>query len=238
MPQSTSKPKLKIHLPPFKSSRLAIPPSPFSPRVPITPRYIPTRARTQTFQSHSSSSPPPPSPLQWLWQCHQCQRTYTLGVTRRCLDDGHFFCAGTTTVKTWRKAYKNPKKVRRHKACASEFDYQGWKYWGKWRRSECSDSLIDGSSSSSSSPESESDSIESGPTKKNCWINCDFPSECRWGRQFGVHTPISVQPSMMPVSPTAPPPPPTTFEGILKIEQVKDKVTAKKSDKMTSRAHC
>lgn len=25
--------------------------------------------------------------------------------------------------------------------------------------------------------------------KKNCWERCDYPSECRWGKQFGVATP-------------------------------------------------
>ena len=46
---------------------------------------------------------------------------------------------------------------------------------------------------------------------------CDYPSECRWGRQFGVHTPLS------PVFPPtlSSPNPHTTFEGILKPENVK-----------------
>ena len=25
--------------------------------------------------------------------------------------------------------------------------------------------------------------------KKDCWHNCNYPSECRWGRQYGLHTP-------------------------------------------------
>lgn len=27
-------------------------------------------------------------------------------------------------------------------------------------------------------------------SKKDCWNKCDYPSECRWGRRFGVHSPI------------------------------------------------
>jgi hypothetical protein len=27
---------------------------------------------------------------------------------------------------------------------------------------------------------------------KDCWNRCDYPSECRWGKQFGVDTPVQV----------------------------------------------
>lgn len=47
--------------------------------------------------------------------------------------------------------------VKRHAPCASEFDYQGWSGWGKWRRAE------------------------GGRREgKDCWWCCDYPSECRW----------------------------------------------------------
>ncbi|KAK4978963.1 hypothetical protein LTR42_001463 [Elasticomyces elasticus] len=120
---------------PYKSSKLAVPTSPFTPRLPITPTR-PIRARSSSSSSRREPAfehpPPPASPLRWLWQCHLCNRVYQLGTTRRCLDDGHYFCAGTTTVKRSRRTNK---KTVRHKACASEFDYQGWKTWGTWRRS-------------------------------------------------------------------------------------------------------
>jgi hypothetical protein len=31
--------------------------------------------------------------------------------------------------------------------------------------------------------------------KKECWNRCDYPSECRWGKQFGVDTPKVSAPS-------------------------------------------
>ncbi|ORY16029.1 hypothetical protein BCR34DRAFT_477009, partial [Clohesyomyces aquaticus] len=91
---------LSIHTTPFKPSLLAIPPSPFSPRLPLTPSpkslsYLTTSKSTSSSTSYpppEPSNPRPTFPLQWLWQCHQCCRQYSLGVTRRCLDDGHFFC--------------------------------------------------------------------------------------------------------------------------------------------------
>src|ERR1700712_4611649 len=122
---------LTINPAPFRSSNLAIPPSPFSPKLPITPPASPPKraASLERPKTNLELSPPPSDPLRWLWQCHICNRVYQLGVTRRCLDDGHMFCAGTTTVKRSRKTNK---RVMRHKACASEFDYQGWKAWGTW----------------------------------------------------------------------------------------------------------
>ncbi|EAT90019.1 hypothetical protein HBI56_035050 [Parastagonospora nodorum] len=157
---------LRIHPTPFKPTFLSIPPSPFSPLLPITPGTPPKRIPTaQPSPQPQPSTSAPDSPLSWMWQCHQCHRNYHLGATRRCLDDGHNFCSGTTTIKAWRKPIS--RRAKRHRACPSEFDYAGWKAMGRWRRG-------------------------SGITKKrNCWASCDYPSECRWGRKFGVHTPLS-----------------------------------------------
>jgi hypothetical protein len=55
------------------------------------------------------------------------------------------------------------KIVKKHRACASEFDYAAWKALGEWRR----DCLVSPTPSSKYSTD--------------CWRNCDFPSECRWG---------------------------------------------------------
>ncbi|OCK74365.1 hypothetical protein K432DRAFT_409923 [Lepidopterella palustris CBS 459.81] len=222
---------LRIHFtPPFKPSNLSIPPSPFSPRAPITPITAPTKPRLRISSTPTvSPHPPPPPPLQWLWQCHQCHHTYALGVTRRCLEDGHYFCAGTTTVKTWRKTV-NPRRVRRHRPCASEFDYQGWKRWGKWRRYEEEEhwdpepvSIFEEDSSASSSSED-----ERLKEVKNCWNNCNYPSECRWGKQFGAHTPAKIDAPVISVCPPPPPPPPvTSLEGVLHIEKTGERCSVK-----------
>ncbi|KAF1963325.1 hypothetical protein CC80DRAFT_432790, partial [Byssothecium circinans] len=77
---------------------------------------------------------------------------------------------------------------------------------------------------------------------KDCWNSCDYPSECRWGKRFGVHSPIAtafptlqLQPPPPPPptapSPTANPPASTTFEGILKSENCKEVKKEKKADK-------
>ena len=216
--------QLTITPAPFKSSYLAIPPTPFSPRLPISPLAFPetkhhngaAERRKAQLKSTVDLLPPPSNPLNWLWQCHKCNRVYQLGVTRRCLDDGHFFCAGTTTV-TKKTRGKSGKVVRRHAACASEFDYQGWKGWGVWRRSvgeqiEAAEALLraeeafesafmerDAKSSASkwSAGHSRHSSAQrywdksQAPTKKDCWEKCDYPSECRWGKQFGVKTPTA-----------------------------------------------
>ncbi|KAK7533181.1 uncharacterized protein J3D65DRAFT_72945 [Phyllosticta citribraziliensis] len=193
---------------PFKSSRLAIPPSPFSPRMPITPPATPPKAqhmRPSNKRALSSPTTPPPSaPLNWLWQCHVCYRAYPLGATRRCLDDGHYFCSGTTAV-TKRKGKASHRRAKRHRACASEFDYSNWKAWGEWRRSE--DDLLalhrkGGDANSEDEDDGDAMSVDSGyvsgsgdraslpsqtkAQKKDCWNTCDYPSECRWGSQYGV----------------------------------------------------
>ncbi|KAF9695093.1 hypothetical protein EKO04_006728 [Ascochyta lentis] len=176
---------LAIYPAPFKSSHLSIPPSPFSPRSPLTPAsksQSQQRAACTSTATVSSPTLAPNSPLHWVWTCHACTRVYPLGTTRRCLDDGHHFCAGITSVKSQRKDGSR-KRVRKHRACVSEFDYLGWKNWGRWRRSNSHNagkrvvgkpvkSLVLGSGK-----------------EKNCWINCDYPSQCRWGKQVGVHTP-------------------------------------------------
>ncbi|KAI9053996.1 hypothetical protein LZ554_002940 [Drepanopeziza brunnea f. sp. 'monogermtubi'] len=94
--------------------------SPTSPSSPLSPPPIPAPPRSSSSTSPSSTTsgpltPPPrlhlraiiPSPLlpaeyfktappfpyPWIWRCHLCHSVYRLGVTRRCLEDGHFFCS-------------------------------------------------------------------------------------------------------------------------------------------------
>ena len=207
---------------PYKSSYLAIPPSPFTPKFPINlPDSPPPRQQTKG-RPRIDLPTLPSEPLNWLWQCHLCNRVYQLGVTRRCLDDGHYFCAGTTTVK--RSKRNGYKKTVRHKACASEFDYQGWKAWSTWRRdvaeqiaaAEALEEFLNDQPMSISVPaESREDKMlsetflkRSVSTKqsardvgtRDCWNLCDYPSECRWGQQYGVPTPVvSVTPATVTV---------------------------------------
>jgi len=212
--------KINVTAVPFRSSRLAVPPSPFSPVDPITP---PTLKRTFSATANVDLiqllPPPTRQPMKWLWACHLCHRQYNLSVTRRCLDDGHYFCAGTSVVRSRKDGIK---RLRRHKACASEFDYAGWKDWGVWKRnlltlteqqkqrsSPC-DSVFDVDDSEDedleeiSSTTSVVSPIDAGVSShtsswrvakplrpvKDCWNRCDYPSECRWGKQFGVDTPV------------------------------------------------
>lgn len=104
---------------------------------------------------------PPSTPLKWFWSCHVCHRTYPIGVTRRCIEDGHYFCAGVSEVKTLnrktgRRCYKH------HQQCSSEFDYFAWKEWGIWRRKKL-----------------EQQGMAQTATR-SCDYSCDYPSECRW----------------------------------------------------------
>lgn len=228
---------------PAKSSKLALPPSPFSPRFPLSPEASAETSARPTAHFHSPRKSlqadlpaAPTDPLHWLWQCHLCNRVYQLGVTRRCLDDGHYFCSGTTTVKKSRKGSDGKKRVvKHHRACASEFDYAGWKAWGKWRRevgemvAKREQEMEDVTVRPLFAPEvpSEEDWFSGlwakkgtaekeakGFWGKDCWGTCDYPSECRWGKQYGVAT---------PALPPSPPPLPeklttkakTTFEDLL-----------------------
>lgn len=200
--------QLTITPTPFKSSYLSIPPTPFSPRLPITPpvsppKTFPKTTATAHLQATADLLPPPTEPLPWLWQCHRCKRVYQLGVTRRCLDDGHLFCAGSTVVKRSKK--NNYKKVVRHQACASEFDYQGWKAWGVWRgevkeQVRAAEALV---------------RVEEGvwfkglfgkngkgKGGKDCWNECHYPSECTWSKRFGGGIPTAGASATVPSTTT------------------------------------
>ena len=139
-------------------------------RSPRTPVYVPESPPSQpirpfdhakffteaTPQSDNRASlPPPPNdkPMAWLWICHLCHSRYALGVTRRCLVDGHYYCSGESDKPSIRKKKK-------HKACSSEFDYAAWKIWGEWRRKALR-------------------TIHNNRVFKGC-EQCDFPSQCRY----------------------------------------------------------
>lgn len=81
-------------------------------------------------------------------------------------------------VKRWRGEGSGEKRrVKRHRACASEFDYVGWKGWGRWRRS------------TGVNVKAAVATKEGEKKAKDCWTNCDYPSQCRWGKRVGIHTP-------------------------------------------------
>ncbi|KAK6438939.1 hypothetical protein LTR95_004856 [Oleoguttula sp. CCFEE 5521] len=199
---------------PFRSSRLAVPSSPFSPLSPLSPRKPGFSTSTTLHDRHSSLilPPPPPKPLNWLWQCHLCSRIYALGTTRRCLDDGHYFCAGTPVWKRDRKTGK--RSCKKGRACASEFDYAGWKARGEWRRDVVAQVKV----AKMLRGEQIVSEVNSPQMKKDCWANCDYPSECRWGKQFGVSQGGDQDIGLAVTTPTAvsePAPQSTSFDDML-----------------------
>ncbi|KAI9673866.1 MAG: hypothetical protein M1817_002072 [Caeruleum heppii] len=151
-------PSPQISTTPFRPSLLRIPSGPASPALPLTPPA--SRPTSPPSMKRERPTSPPPQPLPWLWTCHLCDSTYSLGVTRRCLHDGHVFCSGTTRNKT-------TGVTRRHRSCNSEFDYIGWSEWQHWRRETLQKE-------------------EASGTDKDCWHQCDYPSECRWGHKIGL----------------------------------------------------
>jgi hypothetical protein len=143
-------------------------------RSPRTPTYVPTSptfskvtafdpsrifSSPETFDTRVSPStfvPEPAKPLAWIWQCHLCKSRYPLSVTRRCLQDGHFYCSGEMDRP-------NLKRRKRGQSCSSEFDYIGWKEWSEWKRKVLS-TLENG--------------IDIHGTRKGCQ-RCEYPSQCR-----------------------------------------------------------
>lgn len=68
---------------------------------------------------------------------------------------------------------KRTGKTKKHKACASEFDYLGWEDHGNWKRK-------------SVGRRASMDKLMDKPTFKHCENQCDFPSACHWKAR---HTP-------------------------------------------------
>jgi hypothetical protein len=279
-------PTLTITPTPYRSSHLTIPPTPFTPRLPISPSGRPQiKSSNSTTKIALSVPPPPQEPLKWLWQCHCCSRIYHLGTTRRCLDDGHYFCAGAPVTKRDRKT--GLKVTRKSRACASEFDYQGWKSWGSWRRDvdeqrAVAEALQIEDVHVATQP---SDVVprplfapavpqegrwfngtwtrkptvaEAAPTPadfwtKDCWNTCDYPSECRWGKQFGqqqTRAQYCSQPSTSPTTAQSPPPasmvdepaahdlgkPSSSFEGLSSMPTTIEEATECEATSPTSAA--
>lgn len=145
--------------------------------------------------------------------------------------------------------------TRKSRACASEFDYQGWRNWAAWRRDV--EEQRAAAVALKAFEEAEEEAVESDGElrvedvkdaadvprplfaytpqegvwfsgawgrksevtpravmalpEKDCWGTCDYPSECRWGKQFGAaQTQAQAQVVVAPaaVAPSPPPPPP------------------------------
>ena len=107
--------------------------------------------------------------MPWIWSCHKCHTRYLLGVTRRCLNDGHYFCGGVTVEKF-------TGRVKKHRACVSEFDYTGWEEFSEWKRATTGQIPRLGS--------------------RHCEDGCNFPSSCHWNQQHAAH---NMEPDVSPV---------------------------------------
>ncbi|KAF6808749.1 hypothetical protein CSOJ01_07320 [Colletotrichum sojae] len=147
---------------------------------------IPPRRRLTT---RSPLSPiPPPDPQPWIWRCHACGTVFRLSCTRRCLECGHVLC---TTAGAGRRG-------RRTRPCRMEFDYVAWAARGRWRRdigafssSPKYEDTTAGQRKRKLPPswEEEDETArgrqEARPAcpRRNCWRDCDFPSQCRYAGQ-------------------------------------------------------
>jgi hypothetical protein len=185
MPRRPSRLALKQPNPlhePTKSSHLRVPPSPHSP---LTPLHAPARLQHRTLLpsplQRTPFNPAPTIPYPWIWRCHLCHSVYRLGVTRRCLEDGHLFCSFPSPPSSDAED-ENPnenthaeppagstkrKKRRPVRGCRAEFDYAGWSNYNVWRREG---RLCGDPSSAADTPPDD--------LAEDCWRDCDFPSEC------------------------------------------------------------
>jgi hypothetical protein len=145
--------------------------SPFDPAKLFSDLSAPLRPKAVAPTKNNVLPPPPSDPLAWVWQCHLCRSRWPLGVTRRCLVDGHFYCSGEASQL-------NLKKKKKLQSCSSEFDYVAWKEWGEWKRNALK-------------------TIANPQIPKGC-ERCEFPSQCRYRPAEGEL--IDDQPSSSPMT--------------------------------------
>ncbi|KAF7872460.1 hypothetical protein EAF04_003381 [Stromatinia cepivora] len=193
-----------------------------SPLSPLTP---PRRLHQRSLLPSPPISPhllrpPPPVPYPWIWRCHICHSIYRLGVTRRCLEDGHYFCSlptpppspqtpspmspspSTSSLTSLNPTPKKKKKRRRQpRGCRAEFDYTGWEHYNRWRRET---SLLKSESHALHNPHF----IPPLKIGKDCYRDCDFPSECQTLHLRSAVTPNTRKKSepelIFPISPISP----------------------------------
>lgn len=60
---------------------------------------------------------------------------------------------------------------------------------------------------------------EGGGVGKDCWNRCDYPSECRWGKRVGIHTPSPSTPNFPPTSLSLEPPSSTSPDPDLNLRR-------------------
>lgn len=146
-------------------------------RSPRTPTYLPQSSSTnrlppfdytKVLEDNSTTypkarvelPPTPDQPLAWIWVCHLCHSRYPLGVTRRCLVDGHYYCSGEANQP-------NLRKKKKRQSCSSEFDYVAWREWGDWKRKALK-------------------LLKNSRVASGC-ENCVFPSQCRYPAEKEDH---------------------------------------------------
>jgi hypothetical protein len=106
------------------------------------------------------ANPPQPSdPTPWFWKCHLCQQWYQLGVTTRCLIDGHRLCSSFSN---------RPLGKRKNQYCVTRFDYKGWRELHDWRK------RLRKASPRRINPRA----LSPRPKMHNCWNDCEYPSMC------------------------------------------------------------
>lgn len=199
---------------PFEPSNLRFASGPSSPASPLTPpgsihsfskidRSSDVAPSWTAFtDSNYMPNSPPPTPMPWIWRCHLCHAHYPLGTTRRCLHDDHMFCAGTTVKK-------RSGKHKRKDPCHSEFDYYGWGTYSHWRRKINQDQTY---------------TIPT-PYSRNCWNNCDFPSQCRQLNRY-INSNLDEEPTSTPIHSSSPA---TTFDQITLAARSDSNLAVKKS---------
>ena len=80
---------------------------------------------------------------------------------------------------------KRPKTKKRAVGCTAEFDYSGWDQYNSWRRYvkiykyEKARTLRRLWKGLSSVDEDDDEEMEDYQIPKNCWDDCDYPSECK-----------------------------------------------------------
>lgn len=96
---------------------------------------------------------------------------------------------------------KRCKKIQRD-SCVSSFDYLGWVQWNAWRRGELSlgarrgrAEIVPAGDAGLRSANASASAMAAGPgeelgfaeerVRKDCFRDCDFPSECAWRRSSG-----------------------------------------------------
>ncbi|TAQ84010.1 hypothetical protein B7494_g7664 [Chlorociboria aeruginascens] len=177
--------------------------NPSSPRTPLTP---PSRLHLRTLLPSplspvfavNSRPPQPQTPYPWIWRCHICHSVYQLGVTRRCLADGHYFCSLPSLPPSpglGKGKAKGRKRKRGVRGCRAEFDYAAWDAWNRWReevrfrRVEAQDHNGNPSqgrecngvrtrNASDEDNETCSAILRTFHATRNCHRFCNYPSEC------------------------------------------------------------